>query len=284
MEHHIADRKLGHEWYGWDGNADTHEGFIEEPKRLFMGMVAFTFGLIFSVACLLVWGFYPRLQSIHPAVASVSLGLLVAFAGVFAVWFGSVGLVLLTHSPNRLADHVCMHFMKLFDFFSSVSKHCGISKDRLGYSLIEISNELTRLRMRKGSNGRLLVLSPRCLDRDSADQIRALSSEYDCDFYMAPSGAQARQKVAQTKPAAIIGIACERDLITGIRDVGYYFPVLGITNKRPIGPCKGAFIDMNELRAGIDAFRNRYDLGDSGKAEPEAHVEAEQPELNPAAS
>lgn len=281
MEHHITDRKLGHEWYGWDGNVETHEGFIEEPKRLFMGIVAFTFGLVFALASLLVWGFYLRLESIHPYLATASLGLLIAFAGVFAVWYGSVCLVLLTKKPNKLADAVSMHFMRMFELFASVSKHCGISKDRLGYSLIEIHNELIRLKMRKATNGRLLVLSPRCLDRETAGQIRALSSEYDCDFYMAPTGAQARQKVAQTKPAAIIGIACERDLITGIRDVGYYFPVLGITNKRPTGPCKGAFIDMAELRSAIDTFRNRYEIGsdgnDSGK-----ESQVQEPELNPA--
>lgn len=277
MEQNITDRKLGHEWYGWDGNVEAHEGFIEEPKRLFLGIAAFTFGLFFTLACVLVWGFFPRLQSIHPAVAMGSIGLLVAFAAAFAVWYGSVCMVLVTHKPNRLADAACMHFIKLFDFFSAISKHCGISKDRLGYSLLEIHNELTRLRMGQPSKGRLLVLSPRCIDRDTADQIRSLSAEYDCDFYMAPTGAQARQKVVQSKPAAIIGIACERDLISGIRDVGKYFPVLGVTNKRPIGPCKGAFIDMNELRSGIDVFRNRYQIGNDDNSADEAPVES--PEL-----
>lgn len=253
-ETHITDRKLGHEWYGWDGNVETHEGFIEEPKRLFMGIVAFTFLLLFAAAALLVWGMYPRLISIHPLVGLASIGALVAFAATFAIWFGSVGLMLLTQKTNPVADAALSHFMKLFDYFSMVSTRCGISKDRLGYSLLEIHNNHTRLRMLQGREGRLLVLSPRCLDRDTADQIRALASEYDCDFYMAPTGAQARQKVAQAKPSAIIGIACERDLITGIRDVGPYFPVLGITNKRPIGPCKGAFIDMNELRSSLDVF------------------------------
>src|SRR5690349_20691087 len=90
----ITDRKLGHEWYGWDGNADTHEGFIEEPKRLFFGVVAFTFGLVMAVASLLVWGFYPRLESIHPALATASVGVLVALTIGFVIWLGSVLLVL----------------------------------------------------------------------------------------------------------------------------------------------------------------------------------------------
>lgn len=257
----ITDRKLGHEWYGWDGNADLHEGFIEEPKRLFFTIVLFTFGLLFALAALLVWGFYPRLASIHPYLATGSVALLATLAVAFVVWFSSVVLVLVTKKSSKFADRVTMQFMKLFDYFAFVSENLGISRDRLGYSLLEIHNVLTRMKMRETSEGRLLVLSPRCIDRDNAEQIRALSTEYDCDFYMAPTGAQARQKVAQTRPAAIIGIACERDLISGIRDVGDYFPVLGITNKRPIGPCKGAFIDMNELRDGLRVFREQYKVG-----------------------
>lgn len=261
FEQNLSDRKLGHEWYGWDGNIDTHEAFIQEPKRLFLGMVAFTFGIIFALACLVSWGFHPRLHSIHPALATASLVAVLAFAGTFLTAFAAICYSLTTHKPIKLAEAVGMQCLKIFPFISTLARHCGISKDRLGYSLVEIHNELTRIRLRKASNGRILVLSPRCLDRENVDQIRALTSEYDCDFYMAPTGAQARQKIVQVKPAAIIGIACERDLISGIRDVGYHYPVIGITNKRPGGPCKGAFIDMNELREAIQVFKDRFDFG-----------------------
>lgn len=260
FEENLAGRKLGHEWYGWDGNIDAHEAFIEEPKRLFLGMVAFTFALLFATASLLVWGFYPRLIELHPYVATVAMVALVLFAGVFVGWYGSVVAALWFKRPLKASEQVGMQFVKMFPIFASVAKRCGISQDRLGYSLIEIHNQITRDRLRESSNGRILVLSPRCLDRETADQIRAMSSEYDCDFYMAPTGAQARQKVSQLRPGAIIGIACERDLISGIRDVGYHFPVIGITNKRPLGPCKGAFIDMTELRESIGMFQSRYDL------------------------
>jgi hypothetical protein len=278
FEQNLNDRKLGHEWYGWDGNIDAHEAFIKEPKRLFLGMVAFTFGLIFAACCLLAWGFYPRLQSINPTLATTSLAVVLLFAGAFLVLFGSISFALMTKRPMKLAESLGMQSFKIFPMISFVASNCGISKDRLGYSLLEIHNELTRNRLRKASNGRILVLSPRCLDRETVDQIRALTSEYDCDFYMAPTGAQARQKIVQTKPAAIIGIACERDLITGIRDVGYHYPVLGITNKRPMGPCKGAFIDMGELRGAIDTFRDRYEIRPNTPEEPQAPVAA-QPQV-----
>jgi hypothetical protein len=261
FEQNLNDRKLGHEWYGWDGNVDAHEGFIKEPKRLFLGMTAFTFGLLFGLGSLLAWGFEPRLRSFSPALAAVPFVILSAFACTFLFLVGTLTLSMLTHRQMRLAEWIGMKLFLVFPFVATIAKQCGISKDRLGYSLVETHNELTRIRMRKTSNGRILILSPRCLDRETNDQIRALTAEYDCDFYMAPTGAQARQKIVQAKPAAIIGIACERDLISGIRDVGYHYPVIGITNKRPMGPCKGAFIDMNELRESIEVFKLRYETG-----------------------
>lgn len=263
FEQNLNDRKLGHEWYGWDGNIDAHEAFIKEPKRLFMSMVAFTFGILFAGACLLAWGFYPRLQEIHPVAATASLAAVLLFALAFLVVYGSVAVSLASHRPMKLAEAVSMKFFKIFPAISRVANWCGISKDRLGYSLLEIHNELIRLRLKKASNGRLLILAPRCIDRENVEQVRALTAEYDCDFYMAPTGAQARQRIIQVKPAAIIGIACERDLITGIRDVGYHYPVIAVTNKRPAGPCKAAFIDMNELREAIEVFKQRYDIGES---------------------
>jgi hypothetical protein len=267
FEQNLNDRKLGHEWYGWDGNIDAHEAFIKEPKRLFLGMVAFTFGIVFAALCLLAWGFYPRLQGISPTLATASLCAVLLIAATFGTLFGTVWFALATHRPIKLAETIGMRLFQVFPLVSFIASQCGISKDRLGYSLVEVHNELTRIRLRKASNGRILVLSPRCLDRENVEQIRALTSEYDCDFYMAPTGAQARQKIVQVKPAAIIGIACERDLITGIRDVGYHYPVIGVTNKRPMGPCKGAFIDMNELRNAIEVFRDRYDIRTTGQAD-----------------
>ncbi len=269
FEQNLSDRKLGHEWYGWDGNIDAHEAFIREPKRLFMGMAFFSFSLLFALGCFAVWGFFPRLEQWH--LGAPALALLGTVGAVFLILYGSVAFVLVTRRPLSLADHVARHLFVIFPIVESVARRIGISKDRIGYSLIEIHNEMTRASLRRFSNGRILVLGPRCIDRENVEAMRSMVAEYDCDFYMAPTGAQARQRIVQVKPAAIIGIACERDLVTGIRDVGYRIPTIGIANKRPLGPCKGAFIDLNELRAAIEFFRERFDVGAkpvSAPAEP----------------
>jgi uncharacterized protein len=265
FEQNLKDRKLGHEWYGWDGNVDAHEAFIREPKRLFMAMLFFTFFTGFALACLLVWGFYPRLEPLN--LGTAALALVGSAAAVFLALYGMLSFTLVTGIPLRLSEAIAHHLFRVYPAIALISDRLGISKDRLGYSLLEIHNELTRVSLRKFSNGRILCLAPRCLDRENVEQIRSLAAEYDCDFYMAPTGAQARQRIVQEKPAAIIGIACERDLVSGIRDVGYRIPVMAIANKRPAGPCKGAFIDLNELRESIETLKTRFDMAARAPAE-----------------
>lgn len=273
FDQNLLDRKLGHEWYGWDGNIEEHEAFIRESKRLFLGVVFLTFSLFYAALAFAVWGFYPRLEQVGAALPA--LGFLVALGGLFLLLYGSVVFVLVTGRHLTLADRVMERLLAWFGLFSAVASRLGVSRDRLGYSLVEVHNDLTRASLKRFSNGRILCLGPRCLDRDNTEQIRALAAEYGCDFYMAPGGALARQKIVQLKPAAIIGIACERDLVTGIRDIGYRIPVIGVTNKRPIGPCKGAFIDLNELREAIEVFQSRFDVGAGEGAPPPESTAAE---------
>jgi len=267
FEQNLTDRKLGHEWYGWDGDIDAHEGFIREPRRLVLIVAGAELLAASLLGALAVWLIAPRLNSLHPIIVPLfsSILALITFAGLFAL--GSVAIACLYGIPLRFAERVTHWLFEHFGWLEVFARWCKISKDRLGYSLIAIHNSLSAHRRKIASNGRILCLAPRCIERSNIDEIRALVAQYGCDFYVAPNGALARQKIVQLKPAAIIGIACERDLVTGIRDVGYQIPVIGIANKRPIGPCKGAFIDMRELRDAIETFRRQ--LG----SEEESHQE-----------
>jgi hypothetical protein len=51
-----------------------------------------------------------------------------------------------------------------------------------------------------------------------------------------PGGTLARELVKSRNPKAIVAIACERELWSGIRDT-QPVPVISIINERPNGPC-----------------------------------------------
>ena len=53
------------------------------------------------------------------------------------------------------------------------------------------------------------------------------------------------------KPKAIIAIACERDLLSGMVDI-FPCPVWGIVNKRPNGPCFNTSVEINEVKEALN--------------------------------
>ena len=131
----------------------------------------------------------------------------------------------------------------------------GISRDRLGQSFIRVSNLLAG----NGSgDGNVLALLPRCLTRELKEKTKEICAAYpDVVAYTAPGGTVARKIIRETRPRAIVAVACERDLISGIQDIAPKIPVIGIPNIWPDGPCKITRIDILEFRSALDFFSTR---------------------------
>ena len=79
----------------------------------------------------------------------------------------------------------------------------------------------------------------------------ALSEEMGFHFFVATGGTLARQIVYNTRPKAVLAIACERDLMSGIQDV-FPLPAVGVLNIRPNGPCYNTSVDMAEVRRQLE--------------------------------
>ena len=78
-----------------------------------------------------------------------------------------------------------------------------------------------------------------------------IAKEYGCQFIVVTGGTLARMKVKEAKPKAIIAIACERDLASGMADV-FPIPVIGVLNERPNGPCCNTTVDINKVRDAVE--------------------------------
>ncbi|WP_279378941.1 DUF116 domain-containing protein [Acetivibrio straminisolvens] len=68
---------------------------------------------------------------------------------------------------------------------------------------------------------------------------------------MVTGGTAARNIVSKIRPKIIVSVACERDLSSGIADVGS-IPVIGIINDRPNGPCYNTNVDVNALKKKLE--------------------------------
>jgi hypothetical protein len=98
-----------------------------------------------------------------------------------------------------------------------------------------------------------------------------MARTYGVSMAVATGGTLARKIVVEKKPDLIIGVACERDLTSGIQDT-YPIPVYGILNRRPNGPCFDTDVDLDRVEEGIRNFLRH----ESEPAERPGPVSSEQ--------
>jgi len=164
-------------------------------------------------------------------------------------------------------------FLKaIYPLFYLAARTFGTSKERLQQVLIRTSNALVRREFRGRKASRLLLLLPHCIQRDECT-IRVTSNVFNCarcgkceikslidladelglKLYVATGGTLARRVVVETRPEAIVAVACERDLSSGISDT-YPIPTLGVLNERPFGPCLNTQVNLTTVREALLFF------------------------------
>ncbi len=154
--------------------------------------------------------------------------------------------------------------LMLFGSFSSERR------ERLQGLIIAMNNKcLERERLRAK---RILLLLPQCLQVNECD-IRLTYNIHNCkgcgkceikdliriaednnlNLFVATGGTLARKIVKEVHPEAIVAVACERDLSSGIAD-SYPLPVFGIPNERPYGPCLNTKVSLERVKGAIEFF------------------------------
>ncbi|WP_333655156.1 DUF116 domain-containing protein [Dissulfurispira sp.] len=143
-------------------------------------------------------------------------------------------------------------------------------KERLQLFIVDLNNRLVRAQGFKTK--RILLLLPHCLQINDCD-VRITNDIYNCKrcgrcnikdlisvadennlkLFVATGGNLARRIVSDVRPEAVVAVACERDLSSGIADA-YPLPVLGIPNERPFGPCFNTRVDLTKVKEAIEFF------------------------------
>lgn len=249
-----VDRKLGDEWTDWDGSI---EGEIDEPKGRFIlltTVVWLLFALLLTLAAYLVG---PRFQQ-WPF--GLNLGVKVFFAALFLGGLFLYGLILLevlteriSVLPYRWSERMLLWLLPKAVW---VGDKMGLSRDRVSNSFVKVNNALTRSYGKQIDRSQLVILLPRCLNKATRQEIKKLIDGRPYGLFTVGGGEEARKVIRQHRPTFIIALACERDLISGIQDVALHIPVIGIPNKRPEGPCRNTYVDMEEFRQALSFFQD----------------------------
>ncbi|HBF35072.1 TPA: hypothetical protein DDW35_10980 [Candidatus Sumerlaeota bacterium] len=247
-------RKLGSSWYHWDGNIETHEfGFNEGPGLyfllLFIELVLVTLLLGADAWFLLRYSFHD-FPLAYLVVVPVFCGPLVTWWMVFFICLLGVRT-----KSRRLAFMWFSFWLTLqVRYLAWISIPFGISRDRVASSCLSITNAIAAQQLRRLKKVKPLVLLPRCLSAETVRDIKAAAAEWDCPVVVVATNRLAREKVREFRPNAMLAVACERDLVSGLYDFGHKLPILVLANDRPFGPCLKSTVNAERIRQALVAI------------------------------
>lgn len=203
------------------------------------------------------------------------LGIFTLVVLLLLITLGIVGLVLMLWRGNNRSLFQRLGSMAvntLFPVALALGTRLGIEKATIKASFIEINNHLVRLRSMLLKPEKVLILAPHCLQWSGCPHkitidvyncrrcgkcpihsLHALAEKYHVALAVATGGTLARNFVEQHHPQAVVAIACERDLTSGIQDTRP-LSILGILNQRPNGPCLNTQVNLEQVEQAIQFF------------------------------
>jgi uncharacterized protein len=251
-----SDRRLGHEWDDWDGNPLPDGGVFEASPAAFYRLTLAGVVTLAAVASLLLWLVAPRVAVIWTPLPGILFGAVACAVVLAFAWLLAVRVTLRTgrsRLPPALAEGGLVPWM--LPRLERLGVRLGMSRDRVGNALMRVYNGLAAARARPGVlPEELLVLLPRCLSKAAMQGAMEISGRYGVPLFVASRGRYARQMIGIRRPKRVVAVACERDLVSGVGDVGGRLPVLGTTLALPDGPCKNTEMSTSELERQIRRF------------------------------
>lgn len=239
-------------------------------KGLFIGLMLLSLTLLLAFLGLIWWVPTVGLSNIHPYLPTIVGSILLAF-----LLFLVVGALLVTVSilkgkevlhSYRMRGLLIKLFLPLMTLVGGILR---IPKEEIQKSFIEINNQLVLANRQRLKPERLLVLMPHCIQylhckikvtlniencvmcgKCEIKDLNELAREFNVKIFVSSGGTMARRFVREKRPAAVVAVACERDLTSGIQDA-YPLPVIGIVNKRPQGYCLSTGVDVEKVREAI---------------------------------
>lgn len=244
-------------------------------KRIFilLGMVMMLcYFAIFGVIWLLMTTSSQELRQV----------MMTGFAALFVCTFLLMGagltflvIGLLRRSASPVVQKIGRNIVDLFYPMTMwVGRLFGVSKEEIEDSYIKINNQMTVSQDRKYRPEEILILAPHCLQNTNCPHkitidvqnchrcgkcsvagLLDIAEETGVNLVVASGGTFARKLAKEYQPKAIVAIACERDLTSGIKDMNaQHIPVVGVLNERPNGPCYNTTVQICKVRQALAEF------------------------------
>ncbi|WDV47639.1 DUF116 domain-containing protein [Clostridiaceae bacterium M8S5] len=246
---------------------------MKNDRKKFFGVMFFT--AILSVV-LVVLSIYFLVNKNNNFIKIVII-LAIAFFMIVSIFviFGIIILSRWVYSGNinkKSAMFLKFLLKTIYPVLMMVSKVINIDKATIQRAYCNIHNTLIENLKVKVDGSDILLLLPHCIQNSQCPykitndiynckmcgkcivgDIIKLTSAYNMEAVVATGGTLARQWVKKRRPKAIIAVACERDLTSGINDISK-IPVYGVFNIIKKTPCHDTSVDIDKLKNAIDMF------------------------------
>lgn len=239
---------------------------METKKRIYIGLLGITLCLMVGLAVL---GWY-LVSHRHFPLSRIFLFMLIIVGGILFLFLG-LGILAIVIMIIRSKTIPSLEMITqwandlLFPLALLTGKLFGIEREKILKSYISVNNYLVKNKNLHLPAGEILILLPHCLQNTDCQfkitidvnnckdcgkckisALKELADKYHVRIRVATGGTLARKWIKEHRPKAVIAVACERDLSSGIQDAGD-LPVMGVLNMRPNGPCINTDVDVEEI-------------------------------------
>lgn len=233
--------------------------------------------VLIAFLCLIVFVYFYTLINNNITILKVGLAIfafILLFFIILIIW-GTLILYkgLNNKKINKINVKLCSWILPItYPVLKLLYKSFNDDMSAVMRAYIKINNSKVRSMRYNLKSNELLILLPHCIQNSKCvhkitnniencarcgkcdvKDILLLKEKYHLNIAVATGGTLARKWVEKFKPKAIVAVACERDLLSGIRDVKG-IPVLGIFNYRPNGPCFDTKVDIIKLEEAIKFY------------------------------
>ena len=242
-------------------------------KNLFLILSTITLILMMVVTTLLWWFVSPRLHEISIVLAGLSLTALRMF--FFILVLGTILVLLISYTETNLlvAKFAIRAYIRIiYPITLLLGRLLGISKEKIRESFVSVNNSFINAIKKQFDPSELLILLPHCLQHIDCDirittditkcekcgkcdiaKLCEISAKYKIKMAIATGGTLARKIIIENRPTFIIAVACDRDLVDGLREV-FPIPVYGVLNLRPEGPCVNTRVITEKIETALGAL------------------------------
>ncbi|OEH85753.1 hypothetical protein BHU72_02935 [Desulfuribacillus stibiiarsenatis] len=246
------------------------------PKRIFIGLVLGAV-LLFSGLIYYVWhvGMNQDTELYRTIFTAIIVASLILMGFIGLVFGGMIITIVRSESFSVPLVQNLMRFTisYFFPLALQIGKILRIQKKHIMQSFIQVNNQMVLAKKIKVPAERILLLLPHCVQnadckhkitrdinncvmcgRCPVNQLMEIRDKHHVHLRVVTGGTLARQIVKSVRPKAIVAVACERDLVSGIID-SLPLPVLGVLNVRPNGPCFNTQVIFEEIEIAIEQLK-----------------------------